>query len=414
MERRQRAGQDHQRGARDAGYAFAGEHEGQHHQQLLAEREVYAGGLRHKNGGQREVQRASIQVEAVAGGEHEAHDVLGYSKPLHVLQCEGQGSLARRGGEGDQERLAHGAVEGGEGDAGDGQHRSEHHHHEDKERGVHGQDQLAQAKQHAQSFAPHRDRQRGANAQRRQDHHVARVAEHDLGQRGTELDYRLRLGAHGRAGGTEQESENYDLEGVVASHGIDDAGGDNVLQQRIQIGRRGWNGRFGRGALDGNAHSGANQVHGAQAQEQRGGGDDFEIDDGFGADAAHALQVAAAGHARHQRAEQQGRDDGADQAEENVGHRPQLLGGSRRDDAESHARRHSDENPRGERNPLHRSPHFSLERSTSKNRMWGGRTSRSESRELRHTRSSPSLMGLPTWPSMVRYTPSSGPRETTR
>jgi hypothetical protein len=47
-------------------------------------------------------------------------------------------------------------------------------------------------------------------------------------------------------------------------------------------------------------------------------GDDFEIDDGLGADAAHALEIAAAGDAGHQRGEQQRRDDGADQPQKHV------------------------------------------------------------------------------------------------
>ena len=55
------------------------------------------------------------------------------------------------------------------------------------------------------------------------------------------------------------------------------------------------------------------QVHRRQAQEQRERGDDFEVDDGLQADAAHALEIAAAGDAVDQRAEDQRRDDGADQ-----------------------------------------------------------------------------------------------------
>ena len=81
----------------------------------------------------------------------------------------------------------------------------------------------------------------------------------------------------------------------------------------------GGSGGFGGGALDGHALAGPHQVHGGQAQEQRQRGDDFEIEDGLDADAAHALQIAAAGDADHQRGEDQRRDDGADQPQENVG-----------------------------------------------------------------------------------------------
>ena len=149
----------------------------------------------------------------------------------------------------------------------------------------------------------------------------------------------------------------------------------------------------GGGARDGHAIPGPHQVDRAQSEEQRHGGDDFEIEDGLGADAAHVLEVAAAGDAGHQRGEQQGRDDGADQAQEDVAHRAELVGEIRREDAQRHAGGHADEDPGGQREPLHRSPHLSFWRSTSKNIMRGGRIRSSEWCELRHTITSRSRMG---------------------
>ncbi len=114
---------------------------------------------------------------------------------------------------------------------------------------------------------------------------------------------------------------------------------------------------------------GPHQVDRGQSQKQRQRGDDFEIQNGLAADAAHALHVAAAGDAHHQRAEQQRRDDGADQPQEHVADRAQLPGESGRRDAQRHARGHADKDPGGEGEPFHRSPHFSFWRSTSKNIM---------------------------------------------
>ena len=107
----------------------------------------------------------------------------------------------------------------------------------------------------------------------------------------------------------------------------------------------GGSGRLGRGARDRHAVAGAHQVHRAQPEEQREGGDDFEIEDRLGADAAHLLDVAAARDAGHQRAEQQRRDDRADQPQKDRAHRPELLGEVGREDAQRHARGHADKDP---------------------------------------------------------------------
>ena len=126
----ERAGQDHQGGARDSGHAFAGQHQGQHHEQLLAKRQVDARGLRYENRSQREIQRAAIQVEAVARGNHERHDMFRHAELLHVLQRQRQRGFAGGGGEGDQERLPHGAVESAHGNAHQQDYGAEHQHHE--------------------------------------------------------------------------------------------------------------------------------------------------------------------------------------------------------------------------------------------------------------------------------------------
>ena len=97
------------------------------------------------------------------------------------------------------------------------------------------------------------------------------------------------------------------------------------------------------------ARAGPHQVDGGESQEQREGGDDFEVDDGLEADAAHALEVAAAGDANHQRAEYQGRDDGADQPQKDGADGSQLARHAGREGSQSHPRGHADEDPGGQR-----------------------------------------------------------------
>jgi hypothetical protein len=94
-EGREHASQNHQRGARDPGHTFAGQHQGQHHQQLLAQRHVDARGLRYEDRSQGEIQRAANQVEAVAGGNHKGHDMFGHTELLHVFERQRQCGLAR-------------------------------------------------------------------------------------------------------------------------------------------------------------------------------------------------------------------------------------------------------------------------------------------------------------------------------
>src|SRR5271157_2885166 len=60
-----------------------------------------------------------------------------------------------------------------------------------------------------------------------------------------------------------------------------------------------------------------------------------------------------------------------------------------------------------ERPPAYRSPHLSFCRSTSKNSIFGGRTSHTQRGDDWQLTRSPCPSGWPTWPSMVRYALSS-------
>src|SRR5581483_5691084 len=140
----------------------------------------------------------------------------------------------------------------------------------------------------------------------------------------------------------------------------------------------------------------------------------LEVNERLQGYAAHAFQIAAARNARNQRSENEWRHDRADQPQEYVRDRAQLPGETRRPDSKEDSHHEPDQRPRRERRPFHRSPHLSFWRRTSKNIMRGGRISRSANCELRHTIVSPSRTGVPVCPSIVRYTLSSGPRDTTR
>ena len=149
-------------------------------------------------------------------------------------------------------------------------------------------------------------------------------------------------------------------------------------------GRRGK--RVGGGAGDGDALAWARQVDGGETEKQREGGDDFKIDDGLETDAAHLFEVARAGDAVDQGGEDQRRNDGADEAQENVADGFQVRGKARRGGAHGHAGGHANEDPGSQRKAFHRSPHLSFWRSTSKNICRGGRTANFSTTSMRARR----------------------------
>ena len=74
----------------------------------VEERQVLARRLSHEDRGHREVERRAVEIEAVAGRQDEPDHAAGHAHPLHVLHRQRQGRLARRGGERDRRRSAHG------------------------------------------------------------------------------------------------------------------------------------------------------------------------------------------------------------------------------------------------------------------------------------------------------------------
>ena len=158
----------------------------------------------------------------------------------------------------------------------------------------------------------------------------------------------LRFGADRGARHAEEEGEDDDLQHFAARHGVDDAGREGVFENLGKAGA-GLGEAGGCAFLQLHADSRLDQIHGAQADEERDGGDDFEIENGFAADAAHGLHVARAGDAGDQRAEEQRRDDRFDQAQEDGaqdGEGDRLF---RKQNAEDDSRDESDHDPRGER-----------------------------------------------------------------
>ena len=102
MEGGDRRKQDDQHGARHARHTLAGEHQRAHHQELLAERQMNAPGLRDKDAGDGEIERGTVKVEAVSGRDDEGDHAPRHAKGLHVFHGTGQRGLAGRSGKRDR------------------------------------------------------------------------------------------------------------------------------------------------------------------------------------------------------------------------------------------------------------------------------------------------------------------------
>ena len=71
--------------------------------ELLADRQVGVGGLGDEHGGQRQVDRGTVEVEAVAGGDDQADESPSDAGELQLAHQAGQGRL---GGGGADDRAA--------------------------------------------------------------------------------------------------------------------------------------------------------------------------------------------------------------------------------------------------------------------------------------------------------------------
>jgi hypothetical protein len=79
-----------------------------------------------------------------------------------------------------------------------------------------------------------------------------------------------------RAGRSEDERKDDDLKDFAARHRVDNADGKRMLEDLGEAGGGLLESGL-RALLERHSHPGLDQIHSAQADEQRHGGDDFEI-----------------------------------------------------------------------------------------------------------------------------------------
>lgn len=131
----------------------------------------------------------------------------------------------------------------------------------------------------------------------------------------TEHGAALRFGDESESHG-EEDAEYDDLEDLVFGDGFSDVFREDVDDELGGAVRSGVK-RFGRGGgRKMHAFAGAADVDGGEADKQGDGGNDFEVDERFEAKAADFLQIGMASDTYHEGAEEERRNDYADQAKE--------------------------------------------------------------------------------------------------
>ena len=310
------------------------EHEREHHRDLLADGEIDARRLRHEDRRQRQVERAAIEVEAVAKRQDEGHDAARHTERLHAFHGPRQGRFRRGRGEGDEGRLLDGLEEPDDRDAEHQHHRQQHQAEEDGQRHVEGEHEVAEVPQDTQSTVADGIGDGRADADRRVEHHDVGDLEHRLGERFAPLQYGLALLAHHAEADGEHHAEDHDLEHVAGGHGLDDRGRHHVQQDLVPgLGLRAHLYLTG-GRRQHHAHARLEQVHREEADEERERRDDLEVDDRAQAHPAHVLEMPGPGDPGHQRAEEQRRDDHPDHADEDQAEGPDDIGPARVGDAD--------------------------------------------------------------------------------
>ena len=116
---------------------------------LLGHRERRVGGLRQEQCRQRHIDIGAVEIEAVAGRDHQADNRFGGTQALHLLDHVRQHRLRRTGTEHDQQFVLDVGDEAEDREAGESGDGPEHDHHEQDAGEIERRDQLDQVHERA-------------------------------------------------------------------------------------------------------------------------------------------------------------------------------------------------------------------------------------------------------------------------
>src|SRR5262249_20787090 len=149
-------------------------------------------------------------------------------------------------------------------------------------------------------------------------------AEEDGRQVANEIEHGLAMLARQHQSGREQNGNEQNLQHVALGEGgckrcVNDV--QQKIDEALVLGVRRINGphtRIQYRRIDVHARAGTPDIDHDECYDERGGGENFEIDDGLDGDAAYLLHVVHRGHAVDDGAENDGGDDHPQKRDEDI------------------------------------------------------------------------------------------------
>ena len=326
--------------------ALGGDQRDREDGQQVGHRDRRVGRLRDEHRGQRDVDRERVEVERVAGGDHEADGGVAHAHALELGHDLRQHAVRRSGRQHHHQLLAQVLEELPQAEPAQLEDAAEHDADEDHHRQVEQRHQHAELLQRAEAVLADRERDGAEHAQRRQLDEDAHDLEQHVREILDQVGYVLAAITGHRQCAAEQHREQQHLQHVAGGEGIDHRRRDQ-LHQELDSAAAGELARvLGVGAhrlgiqrlrVDVHADARLEQEGQRQAEGQRDGSHQLEVDERLHANAADALQVAGAGDAVHDDAEDDQRNDHLDQLDEAVAQRLELHRRLRHEKAEQHA-----------------------------------------------------------------------------
>src|SRR5258708_4018636 len=309
---------DDQRSSRNTGQTFTGQHKSEDHEELLAKGQWNACSLRHEDTGERKIQGAAVEVEAVSRRHYEGDDLPRYAKRFHGFHGAGQSGFRTGSSKRNGRRFSHGLEEARYGNPENqcqGQKNAQYKHNKG---GVKRSHKFEQIYQHAEAQAAQGISDRSAHRHWRKQHDDVRELEHRLGKTFHEVQNRAAfLLLDLREGNAKDDAEYYNLEDLVLRDRLGDVFRED-MQDQVSGGRfLELRGRCSHvcGRFDPDA--GLVQIDRAQSDKQGNGSNDFKVDQRLDAHAANLLEVGVSGNPNHQCRKDQRSDDGPDHAQKN-------------------------------------------------------------------------------------------------
>ncbi|MGF6663394.1 vacuolar-type H+-ATPase subunit I/STV1 [Paraburkholderia atlantica] len=290
------------------------------------------GRLRDEQHRQREINREAVEVERVAGRNHETDRRVLDAHPFELAHDLRQHGVGRRGAEHDRQFFAQIADQLEDAEAGEPHHRAEHEHDEHHAARVEHQHQHAELLQRLDTVGAGRERDRAEHAKRRELDDEAHHAEKHLRKLVDQPAHALGALAEQRQRRAEQHREHEDLQDVAGRERVDRRIGDDlqqearsVLQALRVLGIGGERRRVERTQVHVHAGARTRRVSEHRADHERDRRHRLEIDHRLQSDAADLAQIAGVRHAAHHYAEHDWPDHHLDQLQEAVAKRPQGL-----------------------------------------------------------------------------------------